>query len=269
MTTHIFYLYNSKIAKMNLFKMSGKSARMLLMSLALNVILVSLFCVLESRKHVVEKILQARGIIEAPLDCELPDYNARRGWENTIEKLYHDFDVAFLGNSITCQSDFQAAFPQISIINLGYPGDNLKGMKRRVPMLQKSHPKKIFIMAGTNDLIVNDITTYRDEYFQLVKAIKNSIPESEIFLQSVLPSNHGFNSKFKYASNNKVKLANKIVEEIADSMDCHYVNLFDLYVGSDGELPAELTIDGVHLTSDAYNRWVDAIKPLICDQAEV
>lgn len=248
---------------MKLFKMFGITKRILLISIVLNVTLISAFCLLESKKHVVQQILQVRGIIPAPPenDTTLPDFQARRGWTNTIGKLYSDFDIAFFGNSITFNSDFQIAFPQVSIINLGYPGDNLKGMIKRVPMLQNSNPKKIFIMAGTNDLIVNDVNKYRKEYVQLIDSIRKVLPKSKIYLQSVLPSNHKV--KRHYASNAKVKEANRIVKIIADSLNCRYVNLFDLYVGSDGELPLEFTRDGVHLIPEAYDYWIKAIEPLI------
>lgn len=252
---------------MKLFRRFGKYKQWLLFSAVLNVLLVSAFCVLESKRHPVEHFLQSHGIIDAPelSDKDLPDYYACIGWANTIAKLHRDFDVAFLGNSITFQSDFQSVFPQISIINLGYPGDNLKGMKRRITMLENPSFKKIFIMAGTNDLIVNDVETYRADYIQLIETIKARLPQTKIYLQSVLPSNHGFNTKFDYAPNEKVRQANKMVEVIADSLDCDYINLFDLYVGNDGELPAEFTTDGVHLTQNAYKIWIEAVTPILCE----
>lgn len=49
-------------------------------------------------------------------------------------------------------SDFQSYFPNKKIIELGYPGDNIKGMQMRVAQIVAVHPKKVFIMAGTNSL---------------------------------------------------------------------------------------------------------------------
>lgn len=54
------------------------------------------------------------------------DYKARIGWENTIEKLHIDFDVAFFGNSITYGSDFQKAFPDKKNNNSWIPGRRYK-----------------------------------------------------------------------------------------------------------------------------------------------
>ena len=183
--------------------------------------------------------LERRGLIELE-DRVHADYWARQGWTNTIKKLHIDFDIAFLGNSITRGSDFQAAFPDKKIINLGYAGDNLIGMLRRVPMLVAANPRKIFIMAGTNDLVHVDLTEYRQNFEKLLSAISDSLPNAQIFVQSVLPSNHEMSVR-KYASNKKVIEANQILRSVCEVYHYKYIDLYDLYVGRDGELMKEFT----------------------------
>lgn len=193
-------------------------------------------------------------------DKQSPDYWARVGWTNTIVKLHTDFDVAFFGNSITRGSDFQSFFTDKKIINLGYTGDNILGMIKRVPMLQGAHPKKVFIMAGTNDLVHIDLETYKQRYSDLIAAIKDSLPQAQIYIQSVLPTNHEMTD---YAPNEKVIKANAIVKTLAESQGCKYIDLYPLYVGKDGELPKEMTRDGVHLYPQSYKKWAEKIKPMI------
>ncbi|MDE7407378.1 MAG: hypothetical protein K2M76_03060 [Muribaculaceae bacterium] len=225
----------------------------------MNLLLVGAVVVAERQGHVYGMAMERRGLMTVD-DKSLPDYWARTGWANTIAKLDIDFDVAFFGNSITRGSDFQACFPDKKIINLGYAGDNMKGMMRRVNMLQAANPHKIFIMAGTNDLVHINIDEYRHRYKVLLKAIMDSLPDSEIYIQSVLPSNHSMGD---YAPNEKVQVANKIAEELASEMGCKFINLYDLYVGADNELPGEITRDGVHLYPQSYARWAEAIKPYV------
>src|SRR5690606_3127385 len=154
-------------------------------------------------------------------------------------------------------SDFQLLFPDHKIINLGLSGDNIIGMKRRVPMLKAVNPKKIFIMAGTNDLVHVNLDEYESRYISLITTIKDSIPEAKIYIQSVLPSN---NKLGKYASNAKVQEANKIAENIASKFNCVYINLYDLYADENNELPKEFTHDGVHLVPEKYDIWANAIR---------
>ena len=225
----------------------------------MNVLLLFGVYVLEKNGRVLSLALERRGIIVLD-DKRVPDFWARVGWVNTIENLYTEFDVAFFGNSITCGSDFQRNFPDKKIINLGYSGDNMVGMLRRVPMLKAANPKKIFIMAGTNDLVHIDVDEYRERYANLLQAVKDAVPDAEIYIQSVLPSNH---ERKGISPNEKVQEANEIAKDLAGVFGCSYINLYDLYVDEKNELPKELTKDGVHLYESAYDRWSEAIRPMI------
>lgn len=230
-------------------------------SVLINLLLAGVIYVVESHTHLFQGVLVRRGLISGTIDDkQSPDYWARVGWTNTVQKLHTDFDIAFFGNSITRGSDFQLSFPDRKIINLGYSGDNILGMIKRVPMLQAANPKKVFIMAGTNDLVHMDLDTYKQRYTDLIRTINDSLPQTKIYLESVLPTNHELGN---FAPNNKVIEANKIVQQLAKAHNCIYINLYDLYVGKDGELPKEITKDGVHLYPQHYARWATAITPLI------
>ena len=135
-------------------------------SIVINIVLLIVLAMVENRSHVLAKALERRGYITLN-ESKDSNYWTRVGWTNTIKKMHTEFDVAFFGNSITRGSDFQQFFPDKKIINLGLPGDNLIGMKKRISMLEASNPKKIFIMAGTNDLVHTDEETYKNNYIKL------------------------------------------------------------------------------------------------------
>ena len=245
---------------MRVFKKTISASKVFLCaSLLFNFLLIGAVVIAEKYSHVYAMALQRRGIIELD-EKSYPSYWMKVAWTNTVEKLNTEFDVAFFGNSITCGSDFQSFFPDKQIINLGYPGDNIPGMIGRIPMLQASNPKKIFIMAGTNDLVHVDLQTYIQRYTELLTVIKDSIPQAKIYLESVLPSNHHMKS---YASNEKVIQANNLVKSLAEEMGCTYVSLYELYVDQEGELMREATKDGVHLYPQHYDKWAEKIRPLI------
>ena len=170
--------------------MKSNNTIILSISLFLNIFLASVIIVIECRyqiiQHLVVKILKVDDDVN---DKSSPDYWARFCWANTIEKLHTNFDIALFGDSITRGSDFQLCFPDVRIINLGYSGDNILGMLKRIPMIQKSNAKKLFIMAGTNDLQHISLNEYRDRYERLIRNIQDSIPDIRIYVQSVIPTN--------------------------------------------------------------------------------
>ena len=188
------------------------------------------------------------------------DYWCIRGWTNTLNKLGYDADVVFFGNSITSGGNFQDYFPDIKICNLGYPGDNLDGMMLRIGQVKAVTPEKVFVMAGINGLKHQTEEVFERKYQYLVDSIKSSVPEAGVYLQSILPVNHSMSNV--YASSDKIMKVNNIIAKIASRSGCVYVDLWSLYE-KDGEMPKELTRDGVHLFPEAYDRWADEIKRYI------
>ena len=197
------------------------------------------------------------GIVDKPKD---PDYWAVKGWENTMLKLNYKADIVFFGNSITYYGSFNKAFPDKKIVNLGYPGDNIDGMIRRVETVKAVNPDKVFLMAGINGLRDMDLNDFTIKYNLLVDSIRKAVPNAEIYLQSILPVN---SLRVKdYGNNNKIAQANKIIKNISKNKICKYIDLFGIYIYNN-EMPTELTVDGIHLKDSAYQRWYDNIRTFV------
>lgn len=232
---------------------------LLCVSVLINILLAGAVYVAEKQGRVFSMALERRNLITLS-DQAHPDYWARVGWTNTVEKLHTEFDVAFFGNSITRGSDFQTFFPDKKIINLGYSGDNMTGILRRVPMLQAAHPKKIFIMAGTNDLFHLNVDEFAERYNKLLNAIGDSIPNATIYLESILPMNQDLKSGSP--SDEKIRQANQRINKIADERHLKYIDIYSAYA-KDGKLPTDITKDGIHLNPKDYDRWAEIIKPFV------
>lgn len=80
-----------------------------------NLLLLLLLIVVMYKSQYYKKVLQKFDMIEV-LPTDAPDYWARNGWTNTLQKLDYDADIAFFGNSITCMSDFQKSFPDKKLL---------------------------------------------------------------------------------------------------------------------------------------------------------
>lgn len=191
-----------------------------------------------------------------------PDYWCIKGWNNTLEKMDYQADVVFFGNSITYDSDFRKALPYLKIVNLGYPGDNIEGMKLRCRQISFMKPKYIFCMAGINDLLQKrttkeTITSWKD----LLDSIKYTNPNAHIFIESVLPVNHTF--KPNCVETDSIKLLNLLLQDLAKKRDVQFVDLFSKYAQTDGEMPEVYSIDGIHIKDSAYKIWEDQVLQII------
>ncbi len=229
------------------------------MSLLLNLVLAILIVFIGGYKtNFFNRNLVWYGIVEVN-PKQRGDFYCIKGWNNSFAKLGVDFDVVFFGNSITAGSDFRVYFPEVSICNLGYPGDEIDGMILRIPAIKGIHPKKLFLMAGINGLKQMSEEVFKDKYKSLIMVLKDSLPGTQIYLQSILPVN---NTEFKEAhvDNGKIEKANNIIKDLANKNGCNYINLYDLYV-KEGQMPKELSRDGLHLKQEAYSIWAEAIKP--------
>jgi lysophospholipase L1-like esterase len=55
---------------------------------------------------------------------------------------------------------------------------------------------------------------------------------------------------------------NELIKDIAQAKHCIYLDLHSLYY-KNGELPKNLTRDGIHLYPKAYEQWAEMIEPYI------
>ena len=157
-----------------------------------------------------------------------------KGWTNSLYSLRDTVDIVFLGNSITYGGLFEAEFSDKRICNLGYPSD---------------------------DLTNQDLNDFENEYETLVKSLKDSMPLTVIYLQSILPVNKAIKN-INVPSCQKIIEANGIIEQIGRKYECRYINLHSLYA-EDNILPNRYTADGVHLLPDAYKIWFQVIKDYV------
>ncbi len=226
-----------------------------------NVLLLALVIYISCMKtNYIDSKLERIGIMKADA-TKRGDYWCIQGWTNTLEKLHLDVDVVFFGNSITEGSSFEKYFPEVSICNLGYPGDNTDGMLLRVRQIKAVNPEKVFVMAGINGLQFQTEQVFTEKYATMVDSIKQAVPDAKIYLQSILPVNPSMTSG-KSFSKEKIMKCNEIVRGIAEQRGCVYVDLYRLYA-VDGIMPAELTRDGLHLFQASYDRWAEEIKKYI------
>ncbi len=171
------------------------------------------------------------------------------------------FDAVFYGDSITKGGNFDEFFPELKIANLGVNGATIEDLTEWVPRVSVLTPKKIFVMAGGNNLYAENIAETAELYRGLIDALGEACPEAEVYIESMLP----VDSKIAYMSgcpNSAIRKYNVRLQALAEEYGLTYIDLYDAYQYG-GALKAELTFDGIHLKEDAFGPWAEIVRPYV------
>lgn len=235
--------------------------RALVVTLILNVLLLLAVVLIGVRTSFFEDVAARFGWAEKRVVPNQKADDCLRGWTKSLESLHDTVDVVFIGNSITYGGEFDKAFPTIKICNLGYPSDDLEGMRERASQIRALHPKKVFLMGGLNGLSQKSLDFFRIQYEDLVQELRIACPEAQLYLQSILPVNEELFGQ-PLSPNQKIVQANEIIKNIAIANNSAYIDLNTLYQ-KNGKLNEDYSSDGIHLNADAYQLWYDAIRNII------
>lgn len=163
-------------------------------------------------------------------------------------------DVVMLGDSITDGGRWEELFPEISIKNRGIPGDTTTGVLARMAHIVAAKPAAVFLKIGTNDLtrVPQRAVSYQ-QYRQIIATIQSGSPNTDIYVQSLLPRSVQFREE--------VEAYNEEIRALADELNVTYIDLYPAFLAADGSLRDELTRDELHLTGEGYQLWQALLEP--------
>jgi lysophospholipase L1-like esterase len=169
-------------------------------------------------------------------------------------------DIVMLGDSITHEGLWEEYFPQHNLRNRGIGGDTTQNILERLPAIYTLQPQRLFLLIGINDINMGakPAQTFAN-YAQILTGLRQHLPDLKIYVQSILP----VATNWPMANNAAVKAYNVQIERLAAQHGCIYIDLYKSFSDTYGNLPAELSNDGIHLTYAGYRRWCDIIAPLI------
>ncbi len=172
--------------------------------------------------------------------------------------------VVWMGDSLTEQAWWSFLTKEKPLVNRGIGGDNTRGMLARLPEILEFAPRKMFLMAGVNDLSGNrTVEEVAQNIRKMLEMVRERVPSCEVYLQSVITPN---NEVLAYAYiKNKQHLMVELNEKLKAMCDeglATWVDLRPLLHNEKGELKEELTKDGIHLHPEAYVMWVDHLKKM-------
>lgn len=178
----------------------------------------------------------------------------------------HSSDIVFLGNSITDGCEWAELFQNRHVKNRGISGDRSGWLLDRIDSILAAHPKKLFLMIGTNDLAA-DISPEEivRNVERLIDRFQSESKWTKIYVQSILPVNGKDFTIYRnhYAHAHLIVPTNKLLEELCHEKGVQYLDVWGALADDEGRLDRRYTNDGLHLMGAGYLVWRDAIQTYV------
>lgn len=181
-------------------------------------------------------------------------------YEYYFRNIYTDkTDLVFCGDSISFRVQWNEIFPDKITKNRGIPGDSSSGLLARIDSIIQTNPQKVFILIGIND-ICNEVRVevFLDNYRRILEKLQSELPNSKIYVQSILPVKAD-----EKQWNKDVVFFNSELMEICKKSNVTYIDLWNHFANSDGELREEYSYDGIHLSSIGYKCWKEILNKYV------
>jgi len=166
----------------------------------------------------------------------------------------HEYDVVFIGDSITDGAEWKELFPSLKIANRGIDGDRTDGILNRMDSIYSTNARKAFIMIGLNDFSNGaKVSNVAENYNSIIsKLVAHGM---HVYAQSTILA-----GKQKAKQNTKIKALNEQLKKIADANESvTYIDL-NMSLAKDSFLNPDYSRDGFHLNGSGYAVWKELIE---------
>ena len=222
----------------------------------------------DKKKPTMKKIvLLAAALLAAAASFAQSEYNYQK--RSLFEQLpIRGNDIVFLGNSITDGGEWAELFNNRHVKNRGISADRSGWLLDRLDPIINGHPKKLFLMIGTNDLAVGIAPEeVAANVEKLLDRFAEESPWTKIYVQSILPVN-GVDTKAKpknhWKKGAEIIETNKLLETLCEGRkNVMYVDVYSALVDEKGMLDKQYTNDGLHLMGEGYLAWKTVIEKFV------
>ena len=180
--------------------------------------------------------------------------------------LYNDAYCVFGKGKFVCASSLSYSNCQWDLYRAGNVHPYYNGKKvlaEYAPSLTGS--KKVVIGLGMNDIGLwgpEGTITYAKE---LIRKIRLHSPGVKIYLETVTPMIYG--AQREHLNNDLIREFNSKLKTLAKDEGCGFLNSYDAFANSNGNLPFEFCSDpgalGIHLKQNACAVWTQFLKASI------
>ena len=122
---------------------------------------------------------------------------------------------------------------------------------------------KVYLSLGVNELGYFDDQGFYDNYCKAIDEIRKLQPDAVIYIQGLIPLNEeqiAATTGRTYLTNDHLRVYNDLMKQAAQEKQVVYLDLYSVFVDENGALPAEGSHDGVHLSKEYCQRWLEYLK---------
>jgi len=129
-----------------------------------------------------------------------------------------------------------------------------------VEAVEYHHPRKVYIMLGTNGMDYGPMEWNVDGYDVLIDELKLRAPGTYIVIQSIPPVTAACARSRPAFSRDKIERYNNRLLELALEKGIYFLDLCEALSDEDGNLASKYAAsDGMHMTYAGYQAWFDCI----------
>lgn len=182
-------------------------------------------------------------------------------------------DIVLVGNQLIGGAEWHELLGNANVKSRNSWADVVDGLPTLAQNVAKKAPKQIVLLPSYNgknlekghnlsgNFSADSIVAYVD---QAIKNIKETSPNTQIVLQSLMPVNTTYEKYADFKGKTKqIKAANKKLQKLAKKHNIQWVDVYSAMVDEKGDLKAEYTNDGFKLMGKGYSAWANALKPAI------
>jgi lysophospholipase L1-like esterase len=188
-----------------------------------------------------------------------------------------DIDLLLMGDSIT---DFwrneegpfagkpvlDEYFGNWNIANFGIAGDTTQGVLYRLQNGEGEgfSPRAVMLMIGTNNTGRNNAAEIAEGVGAVVLSLQTSFPDAKILLLGIFPRSTPDNPV-----RGTIAEINDSISRLDDGESVHYLDIGEVFLDEEGNIPASVMSDGLHPGPEGYRLWAEAVnEPLTALMAD-
>ena len=178
-------------------------------------------------------------------------------------------DIIFIGDSIIEYYPLQELLETSkTIVNRGIRGYQTGLLRENLDAhLYGDAVDQIVLLIGTNDIGKDvPINEALNNLESVIQTISRDYPLSQIKLVSILPVHQGeeYKQTVYIRTNEKINAWNQAYQDLASAyMQVEFVPVFENLLDQEGQLKADYTTDGLHLSVAGYQALSNTLKKYI------
>ena len=175
--------------------------------------------------------------------------------------------IILIGDSIT-DGLWLPEIKGMQVFNAGIGSNNLDGaLKYGVELAKASGAKVAVVCIGVNDASRRhqdfSVSEWAGRYERLLSELAGA--GIRVYASTILPVESGKGLGDAYFDPERIRQMNDAIREITERRSISLIDSNAAFAAPDGSMPKDMTVDGVHLSLPAYDKWrallIETVEP--------